>query len=238
MWLSAQPHCHKVFVAGNHDILLDEAFLEMGPHRRCGQKTREDLDWGSVVYLEDESVALDFSTEEVGSARRKRTLTVFGSPWTPIYGVSAFQYHPKNTSHWVDRLSSQAPDVLVTHGPPRLHLDRRGFHRAGCHLLAEEVSRIKPRLVVFGHIHAAHGREDVVLDGVQRAYEDVVNGVSGWEGVLWMAFLVLWERDLSVFRGFRVRREEATTFVNASSVGGDEPWNAPIVVELDPHESP
>lgn len=52
-WLSSQPHIYKLYVAGNHDVLLDEAFLNRYPERRYGQtKTKEDLDWGSVIYLE------------------------------------------------------------------------------------------------------------------------------------------------------------------------------------------
>ncbi|KAH8698522.1 hypothetical protein BGW36DRAFT_376262 [Talaromyces proteolyticus] len=55
--------------------------------------------------------------------------------------------------------------------PPHFHLDRRDFHRAGYPYLAEEIYHIQPRLSVFGHIHALHGREDVRLDSVQMAYE-------------------------------------------------------------------
>ncbi|CAK7213198.1 hypothetical protein SEUCBS140593_001765 [Sporothrix eucalyptigena] len=56
-WLAAQPHKHKILVAGNHDVLLDEAFLDKYPERRYGQTDREekeDLVWGGVTYLEDE----------------------------------------------------------------------------------------------------------------------------------------------------------------------------------------
>lgn len=66
---------------------------------------------------------------------------------------------------WKDKLSSQKTylDILITHGPPKLHLDKRDFHRAGCPHLAVEVARLRPRLHVFGHIRAAAGREEVVL---------------------------------------------------------------------------
>lgn len=46
-WLSAQPHRHKIVVAGNHDVLLDEHFLDRYPERRYGsRKTKRELDWG------------------------------------------------------------------------------------------------------------------------------------------------------------------------------------------------
>ncbi|KAH8757731.1 phosphoesterase [Diaporthe sp. PMI_573] len=190
-WLSSQAHRYKVFVAGNHDVLLDGEFLEKHPERRYGSsQSKEDLDWGSVIYLQNSSTTLDFprnpdnasvfettSTAErtVSSARR---LITYGSPFTPQYGTSAFQYSP-DPHFWAEifaPLVRMKPDILVTHGPPKFHLDARDFHRAGCPYLSGEVARIRPKLHVFGHIHTSYGREDAVLDGMQRAYEDVMIG--------------------------------------------------------------
>ncbi|OIW24736.1 phosphoesterase [Coniochaeta ligniaria NRRL 30616] len=245
-WLSSQPHSYKIFVAGNHDVLLDDKFLERYPERRYGQtKTKADLDWGNALYLEDSTVTLTFPKDGLHTGRRptssgsaggtdKRSLTVFGSPWTPQYGISAFQYHPDSHSHWGERLGGLAPDIVVTHGPPKLHLDSRDFHRAGCAYLAEHIARIRPLLVVFGHIRASYGREDVVLDAAQRAYEEVMIGWSGWETVAWMAALVLWARLKWLVRGFTRQPGKSTSFVNAAVVGGpkNELRNPPIVVEL------
>ncbi|KAL2024333.1 hypothetical protein VTK56DRAFT_8815 [Thermocarpiscus australiensis] len=249
-WLSSQPHRYKILVAGNHDVLLDEAFLERYPERRYGEtRTKRDLDWGSVTYLEDARVTLSFPVRELYLSNRQdsnavepttesevRTLTVFGSPWTKQYGVSAFQYPPNSTSHWADRLSSLGPDVLVTHGPPRLHLDRTGVHRAGCPYLAEQVARLRPRLHVFGHIHVSYGREDVVLDAVQRGYERVEYGWSGWGTVAWMVAHVLWGKVKWFLHLLKLksRKEKVTTFVNAAVVGGrtNELRNPPILVDI------
>lgn len=105
-WLSSQPHKHKIYVAGNHDVLLDEAFLAKYPERRYGQtKTKADLDWGDVVYLQDTSVTLGISTDEAGgqgdasSGDKERKLSIFGNPWTPQYGISAFRYRPDALGH-------------------------------------------------------------------------------------------------------------------------------------------
>lgn len=230
---SAQPHRHKVFVAGNHDVLLDEEFLQRNPERRYEEaRTRDDLDWGSVIYLEDTSFTLDFSQDpndtETAESRNHtsfRKLTVYGSPFTPQYGTSAFQYKP-DPDFWTEKFGSLSivPDILVTHGPPKLHLDTRGFYRAGCPYLSVEVARMRPRLHVFGHIHASQGREDVVLDGMQRAYEDVVIGWGDWGTVGWMVARVLWARLAWLSRGLRARvgENETTTFINASVVGGSD----------------
>ena len=233
-WLSSQPHQYKLAIAGNHDVLLDAAFLERYPERRYGQdKTMQDLEWGSVHYLRDSSITLSFPSDD-NRRLEARSLTVYGSPWTPRYGVSAFQY-PRDQDVWADRIPATA-DVVIVHGPPRLHLDTRDFYRAGCQFLAQEVARVRPRLVVFGHIHVSYGREDVVLDGTQRAYEEIMADWPAWGMLVWMAAQVLFARVYSVFRSREraLKTEKFTTFVNASVVAGPENKlvNQPIVVEL------
>lgn len=248
-WLSNQPHRYKILIAGNHDVLLDDVFLAKYPERRYGKtKTKHDLDWGSVIYLQDSCVTLEFpSSASVSKGDlvpirpshnrpTRRKLTIFGSPWTPQYGVSAFQYRPDDENHWPTRLASlrTKPDIMVTHGPPKHHLDARDFHRAGCPYLAEEISRIQPRIVIFGHIHASYGREDVVLDGAQRAYEEIMTGWAGWETVIWMGLMVFWAKLERLFLPSKFRKRRTTTFVNAAVVGGprNELRNEPVVVEL------
>ena len=46
-------------------------------------------------------------------------------------------------------------DVLITHGPPKGNVDGM----LGCHSLARHVERVRPKLLVCGHIHEAHGVE-------------------------------------------------------------------------------
>ena len=50
--------------------------------------------------------------------------------------------------------------MLITHGPPWGILDGLGSGQVsvGSPLLATAVSRIRPRLHVFGHIHEGHGQ--------------------------------------------------------------------------------
>ncbi|QKX58648.1 uncharacterized protein TRUGW13939_05775 [Talaromyces rugulosus] len=235
-WLSSQPHKYKVFVAGNHDVLLDEAFLMKYPERRYGQsKTKQDLDWGDVIYLQDSAITLEIPVCTNDDVQDMRNLKIFGSPWTPQYGISAFQYPPNEPHHWDDifaSLDKTSPHIIVTHGPPHLHLDQRDFHRAGCPYLAEQTFRLRPRLHVFGHIHASYGREDIVLDSAQRAYEEVKTGWTGWEGVALMALMVVWARVKRFFMG--PSKHSMTTFVNAAVVGGthDELRNDAVVIDI------
>lgn len=246
-WLSSQPHQYKLFVAGNHDLLLDEKFLESHPERRYGSsQTKQDLDWGSVIYLENSSTTLDFprnphssSGFEIGNSTQHasspaRRLMVCGSPFTPQYGISAFQYS-SNPRFWTEILAPlrTGPEILITHGPPKLHLDARDFHRAGCPYLGEEVARIRPRLHVFGHIHASYGREDVVLDGMQRAYEDIIIGWGGWDTVGWMMARLIWEGLTWPFRRLRTREERlTTTFINVVGGPDNQLVNQAVIFDL------
>ncbi|KAJ2974609.1 hypothetical protein NQ176_g5964 [Zarea fungicola] len=239
-WLASLPHRYKVFVAGNHDVLLDDAFISKYPQRRYGEsKTKHDLDWGDVIYLQDEAITLEFPYENRRPTSNSpslgtRHLTIFGSPWTPKYGISAFQYHPANLDHWETIFNSldRKPDVIVTHGPPQHHLDQRDFHRAGCPYLAQEIRRIRPRLSVFGHIHVGYGREEWLLDNAQEIHDEILTGWTGWGGVLRLLVAVAWAR-ITYFL-CPPQKADFTTLVNAALVAGpdNELKNAPIVVEL------
>lgn len=225
-WLSSQPHSHKILIAGNHDVILDEEFLAKYPRRRYGQsKTNENLNWGSVTYLQDSSTTVQVEG---------RKILIYGSPQTPRYGVSAFQYDPSDDI-WHNAIPD-GTDIIVTHGPSYMHLDAIHFRRAGCPFLAAEVARVRPRLVVCGHIHAAHGTEDVVLDGARRAYEEMLAGWSGWDAVLKILLYVVsgnFGRVLSPLTRDKNTRK-ITKFVNAAAVAGpmNELRNEPTQVWL------
>lgn len=239
-------------------MLLDEPFLEKYPERKYPEnngRTMHDLDWGNVQYLHDSSITLEIdrytsndtrdgehdddviSAPQAGPARaeaRKRNLTIYGSPLTPQYGISAFQY-PRDQDIWQNKIPPHT-DILITHGPPKFHLDTRDLHRAGCQYLSQEIGRVRPRLAVFGHIHASYGTEDVVMDSMRRRYEDVLGNWGGW-GVLGLMLLdVLWASVLAMVKGREGmwRAEKVTNFVNASAVGGigNELRHEPVVVEL------
>ncbi|KAK2740952.1 hypothetical protein FQN57_005956 [Myotisia sp. PD_48] len=260
-WLASQSHQHKLVVAGNHDVLLDEEFLARYPERRYNDtRILRDLDWGDVKYLCDASITLtlypnpEHSPSMGGNATNQiptssditisdgtrivategRNLTVYGSPRTPQYGISAFQY-PRHQNPWANKILPDT-DIVVTHGPPRFYLDKRDFHNAGCAYLAQEIGRVRPSLVVFGHIHVGYGREEVVLNKMRREHDSVLNGWSGWGSLFLMAIYLLFARlhGLVCSREKMVKSERVTIFVNAAVVGtNNQLQNEPIVVDLN-----
>ncbi|KAK3900874.1 Metallo-dependent phosphatase-like protein [Staphylotrichum tortipilum] len=216
-WLRAQPHPVKIVVAGNHDRLLDRGHDGVGwVGAAQAEVDRARLDWGGVVYLENES-------KEVTCANGRR-LRVYGSPMTPRHGNWAFQYpRAEGGDVWAGRVPP-ATEVLVTHGPPRAHLD---LMRTGCEGLLREVWRVRPRLHVCGHVHEGAGREWLGFDGLQEAYERTVREGGGWGNLVRVVVAVL--RVV-----VRPRAEARGLIVNAAVVGGlrDDERRKPVTVVI------
>ncbi|KAF3800647.1 putative rhamnogalacturonate lyase C [Colletotrichum gloeosporioides] len=208
-WIKAQEHRFKVVVAGNHDLCLDERLRE-------GEEEGE-VDWGDVVYLDCASATLKVPVAG-GIGSKTREIRVYGSPYTPQHGNWAFQY-PRSgpLDPWAGRVPA-GTDVLVTHAPPKGHMDDPQGNW-GCEMLLRELWRVRPRLHVFGHVHCGHGVEAIGFDEVQGAWEDVVLDVSkGGRGIT--AFARMMRACIGVWwRGGRRGRGE-TVLVNAAVVGG------------------
>ncbi len=213
-WLNASPHPYKLFIAGNHDVAL------------VSPETRARISPG-LTYLENSSVELTI---------RGRKLLIYGSPYTPKHGSWPFQYpriHPSPAAHPPPKAHetwSHIPpltDVLITHGPPFAHLDADRF---GCYGLLSALWQVRPRLHVFGHVHAGRGVEHIKWDQGQMAYEDVCAGHAGWGGILKLLWYKLTARLWKRFLGDDI----GTLLVNAAAVSGlrDDQIKGPIVVEI------
>jgi len=132
-FLAAQPHRHKVVVAGNHDFLFE----------RDATRARELL--GDVTYLEDAAATIE-------------GVSIWGSPWQPWFHDWAFNLRrgAPLAAVW-DRIPDTT-DLLITHGPPFGILDRTALgEHVGCEELVKALARARPRLHLFGHIHEAQG---------------------------------------------------------------------------------
>ncbi|SCO77617.1 related to phosphoesterases [Fusarium oxysporum] len=207
-WLNSQPHTHKVVVAGNHDLLLDQGCDRRGQAAAEG----ECLDWGDCIYLENETTTV---TCDSG-----RSLKIYGCPLSPRHGNWSFQY-PRSKDVWSGTVPNDI-DVLVTHGPPFAHLDLN----LGCYYLLQALWRTRPLLHVFGHVHEGYGQESVVFDRLQKTYEKAL-----CDGNLW-SLMKLFKEFL---RSLPTRKKQVTTtcqLVNPAMVGGlrDNEKRQPIKV--------
>ncbi len=155
-WLSSLPYDHKILICGNHDSFFD-------PKSRRRDDLRRDVEWRDVHYLQHSSLELKFTKRE------NRQLTFFGAPQIPQCGGKNFAFQYRRTDDaWSGTIPPET-DVLITHTPPRHHLDLpTGL---GCDYLLREVWKVRPSLHVFGHVHAGNGKEEVGWDETQRLFE-------------------------------------------------------------------
>ena len=128
-WFAEAPAKHVVCIGGNHDFAL-----QSGKYR-----------FSHARLLQDELL-------EVAG------LAIYGTPWCPdLPGFAYYATSEQLRDRW--RQIPSGIDVLITHSPPFgiLDLPTSGTMHLGCPHLREELQRIRPRLHVFGHVHASHG---------------------------------------------------------------------------------
>lgn len=212
-WIKAQPHHHKIVVAGNYELVLDSA----ADHPKNDEYSLEGVDWGNIIYLQDRDVKVQLANG--------RSLNIYGSPWTRKQGNWAFQYTKSDSlAHWHKAVPDDT-DILVTHMPPRFHLDIDG---SGDEDLLQEMRRVRPALHVFGHFHGGYGEDRLSRDGIDLLYEGVCRGDMGRLALVRMAL------HLGTERLFGASTEPTTKLVNAAHMGGfrDNLRRNPIVVIL------
>lgn len=154
-WFSKQPATHKVMIAGNHDFGFETVaeFDYEKPHNvRQRPPHLEELIPENITYLNDSGI------EIMG-------LNIWGSPIQPWFHSWAFNRTRGEDikKHW--DLIPNNTDILITHGPPKGFLDllSHKFRRSGedphvgCQDLLDAISRVKPKINVFGHIHEGYG---------------------------------------------------------------------------------
>lgn len=141
---SIKGYDKKVFIAGNHDRLL-----ENDPT----WSTLTIKDYERIIYLQDEGLAL-YDMDKDASVK------IWGSPWQPEFNNWAFNL-PRNGEEMKAKWDAipEDTDILITHGPPFGHLDIPGGQsiRVGCEMLRYRVDEIKPKIHIFGHIHGSAG---------------------------------------------------------------------------------
>lgn len=255
-WLAALPHKEIVVISGNHDTYLDP---RTRPSLRPDQRTGA-IDWKRVHYLQHRRLNLtitvkpqakeetgnnhvvDASTRLLSRESTQRHIVVYGAPQIPACGpmsIHAFQY-PRGLDAWSETVPAET-DILVTHTPPKYHLDLPLPSGMGCEHLVKEVKRVKPALHVFGHVHWGAGQEVVWWDGCHDAYENGMGMKLGWtRGLLnpwlWICVIRVVYRGLRELAWDRVwgGRGERTVLVNAAQMLGNtgQLGNAVQIVDI------
>ncbi|KAG5751315.1 hypothetical protein H9Q69_003236 [Fusarium xylarioides] len=156
-WLREQPHPVKVVVAGNHDSWFDTKSRHEEDARSGAKPNMEGLH-----YLES-----GLTVQKI----KGRTVNIFGVPDIPSIGPKEFAFQYTQDKHpWLSKVPPQT-DILITHCPPKHHLDLG----LGDSNLLREVWRVKPRLHVFGHVHFGYGTESAFFDTFQETYERIMS---------------------------------------------------------------
>lgn len=132
-WYHKVPVKYKIFVAGNHDTAIERKAV-----------TRETMHAYGIHYLENESIEIE-------------GLKIWGSPITPTFGQWSFM-KARDKTHFVWDTIPDDTDILVVHGPPKgvrdLTYNRKNkLEMCGDKSLVTAIMRVKPKLVLFGHIH-------------------------------------------------------------------------------------
>ncbi|MBX3252636.1 MAG: metallophosphatase domain-containing protein [Chitinophagaceae bacterium] len=129
-WFSGQPFSHKIFIAGNHDLCLEE----------MSRREKNKIIPGNITYLQNEAVTIN-------------GINIYGSPVSPYFlGMAFNRKRGKEIQKEWNKIPANT-DILITHTPPFGIMDN-GF---GCEDLLAAVNEMKPGLSVFGHVHEQNG---------------------------------------------------------------------------------
>lgn len=148
-WRYEQPANHVIYVAGNHDFYLEKQVCNRVDQAMLSNPTY-------LKYLQDESVTCE-------------GLKIWGSPWQRPFFDWAFNLPEEELAKkW--ELIPEGTDIVLLHGPPygygdyvpRTYTDNGdeipGGEHVGSLSLLKRIAKIKPRAVIYGHVHCGRGR--------------------------------------------------------------------------------
>ena len=152
-WFSRLEVKHKIYVPGNHDVLM------------------EGLDRQAVYgihILKNRSITLG-------------GIKFCGSPYFSRPKRIVIEERSKHDSFRVlytkakEKIFIEDCDIRITHSPPYGMLDIVEGTRRGCEILQEITQETKARYHLFGHIHSGYGKfitEDTIFINAAQCNDD------------------------------------------------------------------
>ena len=144
-WYQQVPVGIKIFVAGNHDTAIARKRID-----------HADMLLRDIIYLENESIEIE-------------GLKIWGSPITPTFGDWSFM-KARDKTHEVWKNIPNDADIVIIHGPPKgvrdLSYNRQNqLEMCGDLALTKRIFEVKPKLMLFGHIH---NFKDIENQGISK----------------------------------------------------------------------
>lgn len=176
-WFEQQPAKKKIWVAGNHDIVLDEknfkrsstTFVRMLEKQRY-EAAMEEINNRNVIYLLNKEYVYE-------------GIKFYGSPYSPSFHRSRWVFNADRGDE-ISRIWAKIPNdtnVLITHTPPYGILDKiderykedenEDVHK-GCEELMKVIKKrlLSLKLHCFGHIHENTGIIQVPVSNTRTAW--------------------------------------------------------------------
>ena len=168
-WLHQQKYKHYIFIAGNHDGLIEN-----------GVALTNEL--ANTTYLEDSGMDYQHTWTDERGLLVGKNYKIWGSPWTLWFPeinprCSSFTGAEEDLAKKFE-LIPEDTDILITHSPPygimdySLEVTKWGTRATHCGSLAlMQKARSLPnlKLFVFGHIHECYGA--LTPEGIQECEE-------------------------------------------------------------------
>jgi len=149
-WLAKSPATHKISTWGNHDW--------------CGQACEFRHESPTAASTTELQIVVDEATSvPAGDRVGPPSLTIWATPWSNQFMNWAFMKPPAELVEVYAAIPAGI-DILVSHQAPYGYGDRYydpssgNVQHLGSRELLAAIDRVKPRLVICGHIHDGYGR--------------------------------------------------------------------------------
>jgi len=136
-WITSQKYENYLVIAGNHDVFLQK----IGPFLSTSCP--------NFHYLKDSGIEIS-------------GIKFWGTPHSLWFdGINPHWEAFTGSERELEKHFSKIPqntDVLISHGPMAACLDRTYFGLCvGSNALRDAVERVRPKVLICGHIHEAYG---------------------------------------------------------------------------------